>query len=212
MTSFVGAAFCVLLSWRKVTTFLQRVVYTWEVAITIQRVVEIVAHDPSWAEAFIREAARVQVVLEADGEGNGNVLAIHHIGSTAVAGIYAKPIIDIMPIVRDIVQVDAANAAMHALGYEAMGELGIAGRRYFRKDTHGKRSHHVHVFAEGSEHILRHMAFRDYLRAHPEDAARYSALKQQLAAAHPQDIEAYMDGKDALIKELEQRALAWVVR
>jgi GrpB-like predicted nucleotidyltransferase (UPF0157 family) len=174
--------------------------------MTVQRHVEVVDHDPTWAGAFSDEATRLRVSLE----GNGNVLAIHHIGSTAVLGICAKPIIDIMPVVRDITLVDTANAAMQTLGYEAMGEFGIAGRRYFHKDTHGKRTYHVHVFAEGSEHISRHLAFRDYLRAHPEDAARYSALKQQLAAAHPQDIEAYIGGKNALIQTLEQTALSWL--
>jgi len=176
--------------------------------MTVRRQLEVVAHDPAWAQAFVSEASRLCVALA----GEDNVLAIHHIGSTAVAGIAAKPIIDIMPVVRDIALVDDANAAMHALGYEAMGELGIAGRRYFRKDTNGKRTHHVHVFAEGSAHMIRHLAFRDYLRVHPEDAARYSALKQQLAAAHSQDIEAYMAGKDGLIKELEQTALVWTQR
>lgn len=181
-----------------------------------QRQVEVVAHDPTWGAAFAAEAARLQVALAGDSTGDGTsdskVLAVYHIGSTAVPGIVAKPIIDIMPVVRNIAQVDAANLAMQELGYEAMGEFGMVGRRFFRKDTQGKRSHHVHVFALGSEHIMRHLALRDYLRVHPHEAACYSDLKQQLAAAHAQDIAAYMDGKHALIKELEQNALRWAQR
>jgi GrpB-like predicted nucleotidyltransferase (UPF0157 family) len=99
---------------------------------------------------------------------------------------------------------------MRAIGYEAMGEFGIPGRRYFRRDSAaGVRTHQIHAFAAGSTHIRRHLAFRDYLRAHPAIAEAYSHLKQKLAVAHPDDIYAYMDGKDPFIKEVEQKALAW---
>lgn len=91
-----------------------------------------------------------------------------------------------------------------------MGEFGIEGRRYFRRDDAiGRRTHQIHAFVKGSPHVHRHVAFRDFMRAHPSLAAKYGSLKSQLAEAHPHDIEAYMDGKDALIKELEAQALAW---
>jgi GrpB-like predicted nucleotidyltransferase (UPF0157 family) len=86
----------------------------------------------------------------------------------------------------------------------------IEGRRYFRRDdSAGKRTHHVHVFAEGSAHVTRHLAFRDFLRAHPDLANQYGELKRRLAEAHPHDMDAYMDGKDGFIKEMETRALEW---
>ena len=92
---------------------------------------------------------------------------------------------------------------MATQGYEAKGEYGIAGRRYFRKDNRaGIRTHQVHVFVSGSPDVIRHLAFRDYLRAHCQKALQYSKLKVALAKAHPNDIHAYMDGKDALIKEI----------
>jgi GrpB-like predicted nucleotidyltransferase (UPF0157 family) len=100
---------------------------------------------------------------------------------------------------------------MQSLGYESLGEFGIPGRRYFRRDNAaGERTHQVHAFQGGSPQIPRHVAFRDFLRAHAEVAQQYSDLKRRLAAAHPTDIEAYMDGKDGFIKEMETRALAWV--
>jgi GrpB-like predicted nucleotidyltransferase (UPF0157 family) len=112
--------------------------------------------------------------------------------------------------VKDITKVDEQSAAMRALGYEAMGEFGITGRRYFRKNSSPEiRTHNVHIFEAGSTEVVRHLAFRDYMIAHPEEAQKYSELKRVLAEKHPQDIESYMDGKDSFIKEIEQRALQW---
>ena len=91
-----------------------------------------------------------------------------------------------------------------------MGEFGIAGRRYFRKDSDaGIREYQVHVFEAGSEEVERHIAFRDFMQAHPEMAKRYSDLKRQLADEHRRDTKQYTEGKDAFIKEMERKALAW---
>lgn len=168
------------------------------------RIVEVVPHNSGWRTAFEEEAAQIR---QAMGE---TVAAIHHIGSTAIAQIHAKPIIDILVEVHNLDQVDTRNSAMEALGYTAMGEFGMPGRRYFRKETTaGVRTHHVHTFAVGTAEAERHLAFRDYLNAHPAIAQHYSELKQKLAQAHSSDIEAYMDGKDPFIRETEQAALDW---
>ncbi len=91
-----------------------------------------------------------------------------------------------------------------------MGEFGIPGRRYFRKDTSsGIRTHQIHTFQAGSSEVERHLAFRDYMIAHPKEARNYTDLKRKLAAKHPDDIEAYMDGKDPYIKEHEAKAMKW---
>jgi GrpB-like predicted nucleotidyltransferase (UPF0157 family) len=164
--------------------------------------VEVVPHDPTWRGKFEIESKLVALML---GE---NVVAIHHIGSTAIPNIYAKPIIDILVEVKDITLVDQCNAAIAALGYEVMGEFGIPGRRYFRKDNEiGTRTHHIHTYEVNSPDIKRHLAFRDYMIAHPEDARKYSELKRQLANQYPHNIDRYMDGKDSLIKEMETKAL-----
>src|SRR3954463_7125609 len=100
------------------------------------RKVEVVRHDPLWRDAFEAEAKRVAAAL---GE---NVVAVQHIGSTAIPNIYAKPIIDLLVEVREIAEVDGRSPAMESLGYEVMGEYGIPGRRYFRKDNReGIRTH-----------------------------------------------------------------------
>lgn len=164
--------------------------------------VEVVDYNPAWVTAFRQEAHRLRAVF---GEG---LVAIHHIGSTSVPGLSAKPVIDIMPVVRDIARVDTFNSQMQAIGYECMGEFGIPGRRYFRRGG-DVRTHHVHVFAAGDSNVNRHLVFRDYLRLHSEDAARYAALKSKLAQKFPHDIDGYVDGKDALVKEIEAKASAW---
>jgi GrpB-like predicted nucleotidyltransferase (UPF0157 family) len=167
--------------------------------------VEVVPHNPEWKGEFERES---QLIARAMGD---IIVTIHHIGSTAIPGVYAKPIIDFLVEVQDITRVDERNAVMQALGYEAMGEFGLSGRRYFRKDNQqGIRTHHVHTYVADSPEIKRHLAFRDYMIAHPEDAQKYSELKLALVQKLDwNDIEGYMDGKDGFIKEMQKRALEW---
>ena len=127
----------------------------------------------------------------------------------SVPGLCAKPIIDIMPVVRDIGAVDGCNAVFVALGYTPMGEFGIPGRRYFHKGG-DERTHHVHVFAEeNAEAIERHLAVSAYLRAHADEARAYGELKRALAARFPRDWDGYCDGKDEYVRALEARALKW---
>lgn len=89
----------------------------------------MVPHDPAWAAAFGRAAAEVRHAMAA------NLIDVHHIGSTAIPGIYAKPVIDMLAVVKDITRVGACNAELIAVGYQAMGEFGLRGRRYFRRDN-----------------------------------------------------------------------------
>ena len=166
--------------------------------------IQVVAHDPAWRSEFDAERDCIAHAL------GDIVIRLHHIGSTAIPGIFAKPIIDILLEVGDIVRLDERSSTLEELGYEAMGEFGIPGRRYFRKNhASGIRTHQVHAFQVGSKEVERHLAFRDYMIAHTVEAQAYSELKQRLALAHPDDIEAYMDGKDPFIKEHEAKAIAW---
>jgi len=170
----------------------------------LKRIV-VVPYDPQWVQEFALASREIAAAL---GE---NLIEIHHIGSTSIPEIHAKPVIDMLAVVADIAAVDARSEPMMALGYQVRGEFGIAGRRYFPRDNaDGARTHQIHAFQSGSPHISRHLAFRDFMRAHGEIAQQYSDLKRTLAAAHPDDLNAYMDGKDAFIQEMEARALAWV--
>jgi len=166
--------------------------------------IEVVPHDPAWRQTFEIESKEIRRVLE------DNLVAIHHIGSTAIPGIHAKPVIDLLVEVEDLVRLDEQSGKMVDLGYEAMGEFGIPGRRYFRRDSSpGIRTHNIHFFGTGSPGLERHLAFRDYLIAHSLEADVYSALKSRLAAEFPNDIEGYMAGKDAYIKRIEAKAITW---
>lgn len=166
--------------------------------------IRVVRHDPGWSARFDAEAGRIAAAV-------GEVaVRIHHIGSTAIPQTKAKPIIDLLLEVASLGALDQKAPMLEALGYEAMGEFGIPGRRYFRRDdSSGTRTHQVHAFEAGVPDVVRHVAFRDYMRAHPLVAEEYGVLKERLAHAHPHDMAAYMDGKDAFVKEHERRALLW---
>ena len=171
------------------------------------RKVEVVPYNPDWRSLFETEANQIAISLAK------NITAIHHIGSTSIETIYAKPIIDILVTVKSISKVDDRNSQMQSLGYQYMGEFGIRGRRFFLKDNMAKiRTHHVHVFETDSPQVKRHLAFRDYLNAHLEAAQAYSILKQSLAEKYPHDIEQYMDGKDGFIQEIDRQAAEWQER
>lgn len=166
------------------------------------RQVIVTPYQEVWTEMFETEAAQLRAIFEQ------RLRAVHHIGSTSVAGLSAKPIIDILPVVDTLGEIESFDTAMEALGYEVMGEFGMPGRRYYRKGGDA-RTHHIHLYADGSPEIRRHVVFRDYLRQHPQEATAYSDIKEQLAKQHPVDISAYIAGKDAFVKEMEHRALTW---
>ena len=168
------------------------------------RTVRVVAHSPDWVQAFRREAAELCSVF---GERQ---VAVHHIGSTAIEHIVAKPIIDILVEVRDIGAVDELNEGMCQLGYTPRGELGIPGRRYFSKGSESIHSHHVHVFQTGHPEVERHLLFRDYLCAHPLEAQAYGRLKEILAVQYRRDTDGYTVAKSGFIEEMDRRARHWV--
>jgi len=160
----------------------------------------VVPHDSSWKSQFSTESENIKLAL---GE---QLLTIHHIGSTAIFDIYAKPVIDILAVVARFEDLGSCDDKMAELGYEIKGEFGIPGRRYYRKDINGVRAFQMHAFEKGSHQIERHLAFRDYLNSHPTEAAAYSELKKQLILEHDGDPEKYMDGKEDFIREVDRKA------
>ena len=164
--------------------------------------VVLAEYDPAWPAIAAGLAARLDVL--------GSVLAtVHHIGSTSVPGLAAKPIIDLMPVVTDLAALDRLRSRVESVGFEWHGELGIAGRRYCTLDDAGLRRAQLHFFEAGAPRVERHLAFRDYLRAHPEAARDYASEKRRARGLHPDDSHAYGDEKAAWIEEVEKRALQW---
>ena len=167
------------------------------------RKIEVVDYRPEWDTMFKVESKKIKKIL------GKNCVGVYHIGSTSVKGLPAKPIIDIMPVVKDISLVDAHNGEFEALGYECRGEFGIPSRRFFAKGG-DNRTHHIHIFEQSNQtDIQRHIAVRDYLNAHSDTAAKYAALKKKLAAEFPFDNDGYCDGKEEYMKSLEEKALHW---
>lgn len=161
----------------------------------------LMPHDPTWKTKYQTEACALQHAL------GTNAIRIHHIDSTSIPNIVAKPIIDILIEVKSLDAIDKQTANMSKIGYEAKGPYGIDGRRYFRKhNVKGARTHHVHIYESNDPHFIRHIAFRDYLLAHPKAAKAYSDLKAQLAG----NSKTYQDAKEPFISTTQKKALEWL--
>jgi putative glutamine amidotransferase len=166
------------------------------------RAYSIVEPDPDWPERFEREASRLRVALGAQ------VVRIEHIGSTSVPGLVAKPIVDISVGVVSMEPRGAYVPALQALGYRTVLDPSDPDHEFASLDLDGERRFHVHLCSAGSRFERRHLAFRDWLRTHPEDASAYGKLKRELAAAHPNDVHTYTEGKTAFIRAIEGEAIA----
>lgn len=136
------------------------------------------------------------------------VVGIEHVGSTSVEGLPAKPVLDIDLIIEDSHMLPPVITVLEGLGYQHAGDLGIPGREAFRRisahaplngSSHSWPAHNLYVCLAGSISLKNHLAFRNYLRSHPGKARVYGELKKRLAAEHPHDIDAYVEGKTAFI-------------
>jgi|GEM_PF-157921 len=164
------------------------------------RIIEVQKYNTNWPTLFAQERQALLLFLPV------HIDAIHHIGSTSVPGLAAKPIIDILIEVDDIAIFDQFNSDFELLGYDCKGEFGIAGRRHYQKGG-DDRTYHIHVFEHNSKDAIRHKAFRDYLKFHPTVAAEYGDLKIKVADCSNHDIALYCAGKSAFIALHEKKAL-----
>ena len=170
----------------------------------LRRKIEVVEYNKNWISMFEEEASLIKEILKDE------LVDIYHIGSTSVPGLKAKPIIDIMPVVKDIDKVDRYNEEMKKIGYEPKGEYGIKGRRFFMKGGEN-RTHNTHIFQyDNRKDIDRHLVVRDYLRTHKKEAEKYAEIKSKAAEKYPHDINGYCDYKDKYVKDLEKKALEWM--
>jgi GrpB-like predicted nucleotidyltransferase (UPF0157 family) len=168
--------------------------------------IKLEAHNSQWAQDFELERGRILAALGHVTRG-GILETVHHVGSTSVAGLKAKPVIDLLLEVFPLPKPEVGILALEDLGYEYRGEAGIPGRLFFRTNP---RTRHLHVVEAGTNEFTRdHLLFRDYLRANLGARQRYENLKLELAQKHQFDREAYTTGKTDLIRELLQEATVW---
>lgn len=157
----------------------------------------VLPYDPAWPEAFGKISREIEGALGA------LVIAVHHVGSTSVLGMSAKPIIDLDAEIRSMEEFPFVKARLAAIGYEHEGDLGIRGREAFRYE--GKShlmKHHLYVCPSDAPELHRHLTFRDYLRAHPEAVAQYSRIKEEAARAFPDSVDDYMSCKAPCIEKI----------
>lgn len=159
----------------------------------------VVPYDPLWKDAFLAikdELDRVLFSYE---------LKIEHVGSTSVEGLHAKPIIDIDVIIKRV-DFDGVKKALASIGYYHEGDLGICDREAFKYENKSHlMKHHLYVCPEESMEYKRHLAFRDYLRSHPDEMIQYGLLKMMLATKYPQDIDRYIEEKSPFISSIYQK-------
>ncbi len=158
------------------------------------KVVRVVPYDARWPQLYASEEARLRRFL------GGLSIVLEHSGSTAVPGLVAKPILDILGGRPASVSRESAIDAIERAGYTYRGEQGIAGRDFFRRGD--PRSHHLHLTTVGSDFWKDHLDFRDYLRGHSDARDAYAALKVDLAKKYPRDREAYIEGKTDFVREI----------
>ena len=174
----------------------------WSLLGTDGGYIEVVEYRPEWAEIFERERT---AILE---RCRSWVTEVHHVGSTSVVGLAAKPILDIMPVVASPRDGDNAVEPMVALGYRYRGENGLPGRFYFDKIVEGRTVVHCHMYPEGHSDVRKLVAFRDRLRTDRETAIAYERLKRELALKHKDDRPTYTDSKGTFVNEITAAALA----
>jgi len=165
--------------------------------------VQLVPHDPFWPDMAEDEITQLNIAI------GDNLSKAHHIGSTAIATIHSKPIIDLLGVVKSLDELDRVQNNIEAIGYIWCHENGIAGRRYAYKDDAetNTRLFQVHCFQENDAAVARHLAFRDYLRLHQGIALKYQNLKTECQLKYPTDSHAYTDCKSDWIRKWEQEAL-----
>ena len=169
-------------------------------------IVELQPHNEIWAQQF--NGLKSEFINELD----SLILAVEHVGSTSIEGISAKPILDIDIVINDVSLFPKVCASLEKMGYIYQGNQGIEGREAFKINANellnrNKPPHHLYVCSLDSEELKRHLAFRDYLRQHPDEAKEYEVLKKSLAAT-VNTREEYTEGKTEFVEAILEKTLS----
>lgn len=161
--------------------------------------ISLSAYHAEWEKIFLDEVEKLHQIFV------DYPITFHHVGSTSIPLCIAKPIIDILGITNDVLEIETFNQALEKIGYIALGEYGMKQRRFFRKRN--VQNVNLHIFEDSDPEAARHLRFRDFLRGHPEEVAKYSELKQKLAHNNPADMTQYILGKESYIKTIDCKAV-----
>lgn len=165
--------------------------------------VELEPHDPAWRDAYEREVERLHELV-------GNyVVEFQHVGSTAVEGLPAKPVVDLLAVLDEATDITEVVTTLEANGYEHRPNDDVPDRAFLAKGPRSERTHYLSLVDRDGDCYREQVAFRDYLRAHPGVAEAYADLKRELAAEHPDDRSAYTAEKSAFVERVLADALAW---
>jgi len=160
----------------------------------------VVPHDENWKHEFGKLKDEISPLLE------DLIISIEHVGSTAVRGLYAKPIIDMNVIIDDFSILPIVIQRLSQINYTHVGDLGIIDREAFKyTDKPHLMEHHLYVCSKNSLEHKRQIAFRDYLRLNPDDCEKYSRIKIEMAKKFPHDIDNYISGKQSVILEIYEK-------
>ncbi|RDZ65531.1 hypothetical protein C5B90_03990 [Haloferax sp. Atlit-12N] len=184
--------------------------------------VELDAHDPRWREAYEREVERLRPRLDSDDAGssggdagssggNADGVRFEHVGSTAVPGLAAKPIVDLLVLVSDLNDAGGVARALEAAGYEERPDDDVPDRRFFVRGPPERRTHYLSLTEVGSDCHREQVAFRDALRADDDLAAEYERRKRRLAAAHSDERSQYTNAKASFVESVLDDAASWEV-
>ncbi|MCE7742718.1 MAG: GrpB family protein [Candidatus Heimdallarchaeota archaeon] len=164
-------------------------------------VVELKPYNPKWKDLFAQESKVIASAI------SDFLVDIQHMGSTAIPDIVAKPIIDIALAINSLENIEKIIAPLEKIGFIYRGEQGIPDRHLFVKGGEELRTHHLHVMFNEHYEWKKHMAFRDYLLANPEEAREYSELKKKLKQEYKDDRVAYTDSKTEFINGILEKAM-----
>lgn len=162
---------------------------------------KLVPYDPRWVKRYEEEATDLRRLF------SDRLVSIHHVGSTSIPNIVAKPEIDILLVLDSVDQIDQYACGMIALGYDVRGEAPVRGWFYYSKNVNGRRTHKVHVCSVGHKTIWEKLVFRDYMRRNPTRAEEYGKLKVALEAVNKGGMAEYLDAKDPFIRETLRLAI-----
>lgn len=153
-------------------------------------------YNPKWKEDYKREELLLKSVLK------DRILEIHHIGSTSIEGLKAKPVIDILIVIKSLDEIKEIEDLLEDYDYENRGQQGVADRYFFAKGPEEARSHYIHFTEPNSDTYYNQLYFKKYLIEHPEYNKKYCELKQELATKFAMERPKYTQGKNDFIKEV----------